>query len=141
MVYVATFLALVVSVGIALNLRSAAGGIEQGRLAPCPGKPSCVCSQDTDPQHAIEPLIVKGDKPIEKIAEVVGNMPRTKIIKQTPNYLHATFRSKVFQFIDDVEFYYDSKEGVVHVRSSSRVGYRDFGVNRDRVEKIRSYLD
>lgn len=140
MVYFATFFALIIAVGIVLNMRSAAGGIEQGRLAPCPDRPNCVCSQDVDPEHAIDPLIVKGEHPIAEITMVIDQMPRTKIIKQTPNYLHATFRSQVFHFLDDVEFFYLPEEGVVHVRSSSRVGYRDFGVNRSRVEAIRNKL-
>lgn len=140
MVYLTAFFSLIIAFGIALNMRSAAGGIEQGRLAPCPNQPSCVCSQDVDPQHAIDPLIVKVENPIAEIAKVIDQMPRTKIIKQTSNYLHATFRSKIFQFLDDVEFYYLPEEGVVHVRSSSRVGYSDLGVNRDRVETIRIKL-
>ena len=140
MVWAATILAFVLVIGIVLNNRSAAGGIEGGRLAACPNKPNCVCSQDTDPQHAIEPISVTKDLPIREVAKVISQMPRTKIIEQTSNYLYVTFRSKVFQFLDDVEFFYIPEQGVIHVRSSSRVGYRDFGVNRERVEMIRQEL-
>ena len=140
MFWAAIVFSLLLSVAIFFNLRPVAGGIDEGRLAPCPNKPNCVCSQDTDPQHAIEPLPAVGADPMITLAQVVRQMPRTAIVKETPNYLHATFQSKVFRFIDDVEFLYDPEEKVIQVRSASRLGYSDFGVNRDRIEEIRNAL-
>ena len=59
------------------------------------------------------------------------------MIRSTPNYLHAEFQSVLFKFVDDVEFVYEDASGMIHIRSASRVGYWDFGVNRRRVERIR----
>lgn len=64
-------------------------------------------------------------------------MPRTRIRRDEAAYLHAEFRSLIFRFVDDVEFLLDADAGVIHVRSASRLGYSDLGVNRRRVEAIR----
>jgi uncharacterized protein (DUF1499 family) len=58
-------------------------------------------------------------------------------VKETESYWHVEFRSRIFRFVDDVEFLFDRDSKVIHVRSASRVGYSDLGVNRARVEKIR----
>ena len=73
---------------------------------------------------------------MQRIKELVEEMPRTKIVTVEDNYLHAEFRSSVFRFVDDVEFLIDPKERAIHFRSASRVGYSDFGVNRRRMEQI-----
>ena len=65
-------------------------------------------------------------------------MKRTKIITKDERYIHAEFRSEWFRFVDDVEFCFDEQKNIIHVRSASRVGYSDFGVNRKRVEDIRN---
>jgi uncharacterized protein (DUF1499 family) len=64
-------------------------------------------------------------------------MTRMKIVEEKDDYLHAEARSLIFRFVDDVEFYLPAPEKVIHVRSASRVGYSDMGVNRKRVEEIR----
>lgn len=112
-------------------------------LAPCPNKMNCVSSQAESPRHEIEPFQVIGspEANMERIAEVIQGMPRTEIIKRTPNYIHALYTSKIFHFVDDVEFLYDPQKNEIEVRSASRIGYGDFGVNRRRVETIRkAYL-
>lgn len=108
-------------------------------LAPCPNKMNCVNSQAVTARHAIEPFRVFGspEESMEHLVEVIQSMPRTVIVKQTPNYIHAEYRSKIFRFVDDVEFVYNPEENVIDVRSASRIGYGDFGVNRKRVETIR----
>jgi len=58
-------------------------------------------------------------------------------VEQTGDYLRVEFRSFLFRFCDDVEFYYDRRSGLVHFRSASRVGHSDLGVNRRRMEQIR----
>lgn len=100
---------------------------------------NCVNSQAETVRHAIEPFQVFGtpEASIGRIAEVIQSMPRTEIVKQTPNYIHALYTSKIFHFVDDVEFLYDPQKNVIEVRSASRVGYGDFGVNRRRLETIR----
>lgn len=111
-------------------------------LAPCPDSPNCVSSRDDDPDRRIAPLAVRGD-PFEVMARVkriVTAMPRTQVVDEQPGYLHVEFTSRIFGFVDDVEFALDEQAGVVHVRSASRSGYWDFGVNRRRVEDIRERL-
>lgn len=114
-------------------------GVVNGSLVNCPGSPNCVCSQDDDEDHRVNPLSLKGtpSQSMSALIEMLKEFPRTKVIKQTNDYLHVEFRTKMFRFIDDVEFLIDEDDGVIHIRSSSRVGYSDFGVNKKRVEKIR----
>ena len=112
-------------------------GINNGKLAACPGSPNCVNSQSNDEQSKIAPLPAV---PISRIKEVVTNMERTKIVEETDRYLYAEFTSKLMGFVDDVEFYLDNDARVVHVRSASRLGQSDLGVNRQRVEDIRAKL-
>jgi uncharacterized protein (DUF1499 family) len=121
-------------------------GYQAGRLAPCKRSPNCVSSQ-ADPQderHYIAPIALKGNASGNVIAAVrkaVESMPRTTVVQLEPGYLYAEFRSKLMGFVDDVEFLADPARGVVHVRSASRLGRRDFGVNRSRVEKLRALLE
>lgn len=112
-------------------------GVNNGTLAPCPGTPNCVNSQSNDEKAKIAPLPAV---PISQIKAVVESMEKTKIITETNDYLYAEFASKLMGFVDDVEFYLDNNAGVVHVRSASRMGKSDLGVNRSRVEKIRAEL-
>lgn len=118
-------------------------GPGEGRLAPCKTSPNCVSSQ-TDPkdeQHYIAPIALKGKNAIAAVRKAVESMPRTTVVRVEPDYLYAEFRSKLMGFVDDVEFLVDPASGVVHVRSASRLGRRDFGVNRERVEQLRSILE
>lgn len=115
-------------------------GVKDGKLAPCPNTPNCVCSQGADAGHQIAPLTynIAAEEAWAKLKTLVESLPRTKIISQTPNYLHVEFTSALMKFVDDVEFYLDSKAQVIQVRSASRLGKSDLGVNRDRIEKIRT---
>ncbi|MGB5398403.1 MAG: DUF1499 domain-containing protein [Gammaproteobacteria bacterium] len=118
-------------------------GIENGQLKECPTTPNCVNSQANDKKHFIEPIFITGP-PLEAknhILNILKELKQSKIIVVEHNYIRAEFTSRVFRFVDDVEFYFpdpESKEGVIHVRSASRVGHSDLGVNRKRIELIRS---
>jgi uncharacterized protein (DUF1499 family) len=114
-------------------------GVRESRLTPCPESPNCVSSQGSDSAHAVAPLAYETEagKVIADLKVVVGSMKGATIASESALYLHVVFQSDVFRFIDDVEFVVDEAVKVVHVRSASRVGYYDFGVNRRRVEKIR----
>ena len=117
-------------------------GVNDGKLAPCPNTPNCVCSQDTDAGHKIEPLTYNST-PAEAIAnlkQVIQSMPKAQIITENTNYLYAEFTSALMGFVDDVEFYLDDSAKVIHVRSASRLGKSDLGVNRNRIEAIRTKL-
>jgi len=112
-------------------------GVRDGKLAPCPTSPNCVCSQGADGGHAIDPIGIQGDPAtaIPRLRRILESMPRTQIIEEKPDYLRAEFTSQLLGFVDDVELYCDGK--VIQVRSASRLGYSDLGVNRKRVEEIR----
>jgi uncharacterized protein (DUF1499 family) len=112
-------------------------GIKDGKLSPCPGSPNCVCSQSHLPQSAIDPFPLMA---IAELAKIVRSMERTTIIEENENYLYAEFKSKLMGYVDDVEFYRDPTQNVVHVRSASRLGKSDLGVNRQRIEAIRAQL-
>jgi uncharacterized protein (DUF1499 family) len=120
--------------------RPAALGVRDGRLAPCPANPNCVSSQEPGADKRVEPLPFSGPATaaMQRLAAIVRSLPRATVVSATGSYLHAEFRSAVFRFVDDVEFLADEAAGVVHVRSASRLGSSDFGVNRRRVEAIRA---
>lgn len=120
--------------------RPASLGIKDGKLAPCPSWPNCVSSQSTGREHAVEPLSFPGTVTGAHAAlrKVLLNMKRSQIITDTGSYVHAEFMSMIFRFVDDVEFWFDENAKVIHVRSASRVGRSDLGVNRKRVEEIRT---
>ena len=115
-------------------------GVREGRLAPCSKKPNCVSSQAADRQHSVPPLPGSADAgaAMQKVKAVVQAMPRATVIESRPDYLYVEFSTPMMGFVDDVEFYHDGK--VIHVRSASRLGYSDLGVNRKRVEAIRAAL-
>lgn len=117
-------------------------GLTEGKLAACPSSPNCVSSQSQDAEHQIEALQYEGT-PAEAIAQLkttIEALPRTTIIQTTDNYLYAEFTSALMGFVDDVEFYINPDQPVIEVRSASRLGESDLGVNRQRIEAIRSAI-
>jgi len=114
-------------------------GLFDGELRPCPKSPNCVSSQSKDPSHFIEPLNYAGSLLTSRqhLLDILKSMRGARVITETETYIHATFTSRIFRFVDDVEFCFVQDAPVIHVRSASRVGYSDLGVNRKRVEKIR----
>jgi uncharacterized protein (DUF1499 family) len=117
-------------------------GIQSGQLAPCPSTPNCVNSQSPDAQHRIAPLTYNSTatEAMTDLKTVIQNLPKTKIITETENYLYAEFTSALMGFVDDVEFLLDEEQKVIHVRSASRLGQSDLGVNRQRIETIRANI-
>jgi uncharacterized protein (DUF1499 family) len=114
-------------------------GVTHGKLAPCPDSPNCVSSQSSDSSHFVEPLSYPDSRAKAKtrLLEIIESMPRTQIISSTPLYIHAEVTSLLFRFVDDVEFLFEEESNLIHVRSASRIGYSDLGVNRKRIEGIR----
>ena len=118
-------------------------GMTQGKLTPCPDSPNCISSQSSDPAHFVEPLTFQ-DSPTDaktRLVTVIESMPRSRIISNTGDYIHAEFTSLIFRFVDDVEFLFDEKKKVIHIRSASRIGYSDLGVNRKRIEALRKRFE
>jgi uncharacterized protein (DUF1499 family) len=115
-------------------------GKTNGRLSPCPKSPNCVSSLSQDKSHYVDPLSYKvsQEEAREKLISIINSMKRSQIVTAETSYIHATFTSLLLRFVDDVEFSFDDEKKVIDVRSASRTGYSDLGVNRRRVEDIRS---
>ncbi|MCC7053153.1 MAG: DUF1499 domain-containing protein [Gemmatimonadaceae bacterium] len=114
-------------------------GVQAGRLRPCPGTPNCVSSEAGTPAEQLVKSFPApgGAADLERLATLVRAWPRTEVVTATPGYLHAESTSLLMRFKDDVEFRYDAASGEIHVRSASRLGKSDLGVNRKRVEGLR----
>jgi uncharacterized protein (DUF1499 family) len=117
-------------------------GVEASRLAPCPSSPNCVSSDAADSTHSVAAfaLVIPSRQAWLAVRGSVESLPRTKIISETSDYLHAECTSAVFGFVDDLELHLRVAEGVIAVRSAARLGYSDFGVNRRRIEDLRALL-
>ncbi len=113
------------------------------RLAPCPPTRNCVSTTTTDRSKRMDPwpFTVSADAAQARVVAIVRAEPRTAIVEQAPGYVRATFTSRLFRFVDDVEFVIDADQRLVHFRSASRVGESDLGVNRRRMERLqRAFL-
>ena len=112
-------------------------GVRDGRLAPCKRSPNCVSSQadSSDSEHYVAPI--RGS--IAAARDAIASLPRTTVVEERQNYLYAEFRTRLMRYVDDVELYFDGR--VLQVRSCSRLGRRDFGVNRKRVEALRALIE
>jgi uncharacterized protein (DUF1499 family) len=120
------------------NQTTKTGGTDD-RLSPCPKSPNCVSSLSEDESHYVAPLAYETtlEEAREKLILIINSMKRSEIVTAETNYIHAIFKSALFRFVDDVEFSFDDQRKVIDVRSASRTGYSDLGVNRKRVEEIR----
>jgi len=109
------------------------------KLRKCPGTPNCVNSSYPDTDEHIAPITFAGEASdaIAKLQRIVSGMKRAKVIAATERYVHVEYTSFLFRFVDDLEILLDAEENRFEVRSASRVGRSDFGVNRKRVEEIR----
>ena len=114
-------------------------GLRAGTLRPCPDTPNCVSSEagTRESQRVATFGAPSGRAGMTRLAALVEAWPRTAVITNTGAYVHAESTSLVWRFVDDVEFRYDSSAGIIHVRSASRIGRGDRGVNRKRVEGLR----
>jgi uncharacterized protein (DUF1499 family) len=114
-------------------------GMTDGKFQPCPDSPNCVSSQSPDKKHFIEPIHYGGtqQQAKDRLMEVIQGMKRSKIVTDLDHYIHAEFTSTIFRFVDDIEFLIDDRTKIIHLRSASRIGYSDFGVNRKRMEELR----
>jgi uncharacterized protein (DUF1499 family) len=113
-------------------------GLVNGRLRPCSNRPNCVCSEEKNSPSYIKPITFSGPAKgkWERARQIIREMGG-KIVHEEDDYLWATFCTKIFRFVDDLELRMEEESSLIHIRSSSRVGYSDMGVNRRRVEDFR----
>ncbi len=124
-------------------------GVHDGKLKPPSATENSVSSQAAlYPDHpqrnyaGIAPLAVQGNGPatLARIKTIVQGMTGVEVIKSDADYLYARFTTRWMRFVDDVEFWFDPMNNVIQVRSASRVGRGDLGVNRKRIEAVRAAL-
>jgi uncharacterized protein (DUF1499 family) len=124
-------------------------GVRDGRLRPPSKTPNSVSSQaELWPQHPMQdyariaPLALKGSgmATMAQIKRIVEALPGAKVVESRDDYLYVQFTSRWMKFVDDTEFWFDPTHALVQVRSASRLGRKDFGVNRARIEAIRQAL-
>lgn len=113
-------------------------GVHGGALAPCPDRPNCVTSRGGDAAHAVAPFAFDGEASatMTRLAALIEAQEGATIVTRRDDYLHAEFRSRLMGFVDDLELLADPAARVINVRSASRLGYGDLGVNRARVDAL-----
>lgn len=119
-------------------------GVRDGKLKAAPATPNAVSSQApaSDVEHTIAPLsyLTTEERAMQALLQIIRETPRTHIVSQTAGYIYAEYTSKLMGYIDDVELYFVPGTKQIDVRSASRLGRTDFGVNRARIEDIRRKL-
>jgi uncharacterized protein (DUF1499 family) len=112
------------------------------KLPPCQDTPNCVSSQATDKGHYIAPFKISGDPKLawQELRKAIMEHARTLVTHETETTLHAEATSLVLHFVDDIDAILDAEAGLIHIRSASRIGHSDFGVNRKRIESLRLKL-
>jgi uncharacterized protein (DUF1499 family) len=139
---VAVFALVAMSLFACAGRRPSTLGTSDGRLAACPSSPNCVSSDAADASHRVAPfeLAVPAAQAWTALREAVAALPRTRIVRDADGYLHAECRSALLGFVDDLELQLRATERQIAVRSASRLGHSDLGVNRRRVEALRAAL-
>ena len=133
---------LAVSCAFLINAAPTRADAETG-LQGCPSSPNCVSSSPaTDADHSVVPWRIEGSPQAawDALKKLLRSQERMLIVKETDVYVHAESRSLIFGFVDDVEFQLDAEKGLIQLRSASRIGYWDVGVNRRRVEALYQQL-
>jgi uncharacterized protein (DUF1499 family) len=127
-------------IGLLTGKRPADLGLQGGRLKPAPSTPNAVSSQADAGYHTIAPLAYTGDgrAAFARAVALVRAIPGATIVTEAPGYIHAECETRLLRFVDDLELALDETNGVIHVRSASRIGHGDLGANRARVEALRT---
>lgn len=111
-------------------------------IAECPASPNCVSSQSKSREHLVQPIPFSGNMNEfkDQVLKLSSILPRTQIARVDGPYIHLISTSLIFRFKDDIELYFNETDKIIHIRSASRVGYSDLGINRKRVESIREFF-
>ena len=125
-----------------LSTANQAASTSEKTLPPCRDSPNCVSSQAEDAKQFIEPFKISGspEEAWQALKKAIDNHSRMVITHETADTLHAEATSLVFQFVDDINVVLDADMNLIHIRSASRTGHSDFGVNRKRIEALRLQL-
>jgi len=115
---------------------------ESSGFLDCPDTPNCVSSLAKNPKYRVEPFKLKNDPKTSWgiVQKTVASLSRTKIVSADNSDIHAECKSMIFRFVDDLTLHLNPSNGIIHIRSASRIGYSDLGVNRHRVESLRKKL-
>ncbi|MDD1635652.1 MAG: DUF1499 domain-containing protein [Methylococcaceae bacterium] len=122
-----TFKIIFYIIFMTLSTANLANSTSEKKLPPCRDSPNCVSSQAEDAKHFI-------------LKEALNSQSRMVITHETADTLHAEATSLVFRFVDDINVILDTDTNLIHIRSASRTGHSDFGVNRKRIEALRLQL-
>ena len=148
-VFIVLSILIVAFIVFLFNFRSTskageASGLVEGMLSKCPNKPNCVCSEHKDDaKHYIYPIIIPQNITFDTFSllkNVIQDMGGNVQV-ESDNYLAATFTSAIFKFVDDLEIRIDSTQKAIHIRSASRVGYSDMGVNKKRTKLLKKLFN
>lgn len=143
LIAVVAALILLFSIRGMLSKSGVSPGLADGKLLPCPASPNCVCSEfSTDTEHFIQPLNLPRANSAETLSMLKSATEQMggTILVEKEDYIAATFTSALFGFVDDLEIRIDAEGKVAHLRSASRTGYSDLGVNAKRVTQLRSLI-
>ena len=127
---------------LSLNSRAPDTSLVNGKLRPCPGTPNCVSSEEQgEPKH-LAPFSYTSstEKAWENLQRAIKKSGGV-VQKYDNAYLWATYTTRIFRYVDDMEFRLEPEQKIIHVRSGSRVGKSDLGVNRKNVEKLRKNFE
>lgn len=133
--------AIVIYMVVKNNLTPNNLGVNNGQLAQMPNKPNAVSSQTEEKDKKVEALEFKGNLKDSKdqVVKAIENYGNAKIIKNESNYMYVVFTTGIMKYHDDVEFYFDELKKLIHIRSASRIGYSDMGLNRERYNKLKEF--
>ncbi len=119
-------------------------GVKDGRLSPAfAAKPNNVSTYEAGAYPQEAPLTYSGDQAAAKqrLIALVSGMPRAELISDSGDYVHFTFRSRIFRFVDDVEFLFDDAQKQIQFRAAARTGHSDMNVNQKRMAEIRAAFE
>jgi uncharacterized protein (DUF1499 family) len=139
-VHILVFISLCFIVTGCSSMNNSNAGMQNGEFLSSPNTPNWVSSMVEDKVHAIAPIEYIGidrQEAIKKILAILDKEERCRVITIKADYIHAEFRTKIFRFVDDVEFYFPPDREIIHIKSAARLGKGDLGVNRKRMELLR----
>ena len=117
-----------------------ANGLFEAKLTKCPDKPNCICTEfGADATHYIDPIVFTQSNGLGFLSRLKNSIREMggSIQAEADNYLAFTFTSSIFRFVDDLEIRIDKDQNMIHMRSASRVGRSDLGVNKKRIEQLK----